>query len=225
SNDPAPEVRAAVVKDIARLGCTDEVREVLVQGLLDAEADVRMHAAQGVRYQEDPVIVNALRGAIQDPDEDVRRHVLDSLGTTGAAGQAAATDIIATLRDRESKVRIAALGAVANLRLHSARARGEVIRLLGAENFKELRQALRTAQAVGEFARGTPAMFDAALPLVARPEQDLGALALSAAWSAANNRPEQRGRLAVRSSRALGDDRKNMASHASACLKEWLDKK
>ncbi|MCA8950348.1 MAG: HEAT repeat domain-containing protein [Planctomycetes bacterium] len=218
--DPDADVRAAVARLAGGIGFSDAVRAAVLAALRDESAVVRRAAAEGLaRHSDSPAIAGALRAAIQDPDVDVRRHVLQSLAHAGAVDSATAAEIVSSLRDREPKVRTAALDAIGKLGLGGERAVHETIRCLDdPEDYKVVLAALGAVAGLGVAA-------EAALPrlhaLAGDEREETRELALRALWHAAP--PATRGALALCTVEALGDRSEKVRKRAARLLRAFAD--
>ncbi len=215
-DDENADVRAAVARSMANLAWDAEVRRRVAAALKDPAAAVRGAAAEGLRIKTiDRESVSALRGAIQDPDVDVRRQVLQSLGesTDGAA----AADIVASLRDREAKVRVAALDALRTTKLRTDRAPREIIRCLADPDRKVLLAALRATGALGPDGAAAAARV---LELTRHARDDVRGRAIEALWPiTAESRP---GFGPLRAVEMTVEEGKESKERAAAVIRAFL---
>jgi len=215
--DRDPHVRATAAKYVARLDWNDAVCVALTKALRDPLARVRCNAAQGLLDRDDARAVAALRGQVQDPDVDVRVAVLRSLGRSGAAGDPAGRDIVASLRDRETRVRVAALEAVRAQRLRGPRVLGDVFQSLASDDREELQAALRAVARLGRAA--TPAL-DRCLELSRDDRQEVRREALAAAIALATEPRD--GEVVLRLVEALADPHQAVRGEAQELLADWV---
>jgi len=111
--DESAEVRAGALAALVRLRVVDAKERSRV-ALRDPDGVVRAVAIQGLLdLQDADAVPDLLRIAAGDPDWRARRGAVESLGSLGAAADAAA--ILPSLGDTSSQVRLAAVGAVARL--------------------------------------------------------------------------------------------------------------
>jgi HEAT repeat protein len=118
--------------------------EVLVNGLKDRDARVKVHAAKWLfrRNRQPSVVVPMLREAVTDRDWFVRLTAVETLGELGAEARVVPL-LMAALEDRDAGVRLAATEALARggadavpqlveaLKNKNARVRVGVVRALG----------------------------------------------------------------------------------------------
>jgi HEAT repeat protein len=217
--DPDPGVRATLVAHVLVLGWTDATRAVMTRAMWDQDAGVRRSAAIAMGGLSDDTGVALLRGNVQDPDESVRWAVVRSLGRCGKAASPAAGEVRAMLRDRSARVRIAALVAIADLKLDDEKTLRETIRCLDEERPIVLTAALRALPQHGAAAAGAMPRLRV---LIGHPSGLVRTAAVTAVWAAA---PEhRRGEAVLLLVEALldGDDRVREA--AQKLLEQYVDR-
>lgn len=214
--DPDEHVRASLAMGLPKIAWNPSVRAAVGELIKDRASRVRAFAARGLG-RDDPDAVTILRGAMQDPDLEVRRRAVESLGKCGKAGQTAEPDLVATLRDRDPAVRRAALDSIGRLRLHSARALSEIQRHLADPEGEDCAPALVCLQRIGKDA--APA-FDRVLELSRVDPTAQNPQALSTLWSIASDL--DRGAAALRYVEAMCDAEPAILEHAYGTLMSWI---
>jgi HEAT repeat protein len=121
-----PDLRRAAVDSLARIGeraeaFPDPVIDALLQGLIDADRDIRLSSIHALGGAGGPGAARTVEAQLKDPDSFVRAEAVRALDRLGAAGPAVA----ARLEDADPSVRLAAAQAVAR------RADPEAVGLLG----------------------------------------------------------------------------------------------
>jgi len=218
--DDDARVRRAVAEKITHLGWDEAVRDGLVLALRDAEAGVRAAAAGSLGWgHNDAVVVTALRGVLQDPDQLTRVAAVRAIGNSGKAGRAAADDLVATLRDNDAVVRLAALSAVADLGLRSERAVKETLRALDETHAALVLEALRATATMG---RAAADGLDRVLELTRHELGDVRSRALSTAGKIAFG--ERRGAVVVRGIELMLDDDEAVRSSAEGFVRRFIER-
>jgi HEAT repeat protein len=215
--DPDPDVRAAVALKAGLLGWNPALVAAMAGAIKDPSAEVRRAAAAALGEHDDREAVAALRTAIQDPDVRVRAEVLRSLAGCGSAGTWAGSEVVASTRDREIMVRIAALDAVRRLALTTPRAVSECIRCLGDVRPEVVVAALQAVAAQGRAAG--PAM-PTLLRLVHHDHAPVRSAALEAAIAVAEDR--QRGAAVLLCIEALTDGTREVRDAAELQLQRFV---
>ncbi len=102
--DPNPAVRIAALRAAGNEGHVD----LLIQGLQDEDADVRLISAMYLKRPENATapIIEALIAALRDKHAGVRREAAESLSYIGAP---AAPALVTALADSDPRVRIGAI--------------------------------------------------------------------------------------------------------------------
>lgn len=78
--EPDPLVRQAIQETVAQFS-TPLAREVLIAGLQDDDLDVRLACCHGLSQRDDPTVVSALRGVLEnDKALDAKLAAIDALG-------------------------------------------------------------------------------------------------------------------------------------------------
>jgi hypothetical protein len=88
------QLREIVHRSLAQISNIDDsearrfdISRDVVTGLADADPEIRSYAAVIAReFPGDPVVIDALRGRLTDPDNPVRRMAVESLGQLGDVG-------------------------------------------------------------------------------------------------------------------------------------------
>jgi vesicle coat complex subunit len=103
-DDPNPAVRVAALRATGSQGNVD----LLIQGLQDEDADVRLVAAMHLRPREDQAAsaIDVLIVALRDKHAGVRREAGEALSAIGAP---AAPALVTALADPDPHVRIVAI--------------------------------------------------------------------------------------------------------------------
>lgn len=201
AGDEREAVQVAVAKNAGLLGWNVAVLAVLRQLLKSENAFVRRAAAEGFAHgQDDPAAVAALRGVLHDPDLDVRARALQSLGRLGAVAQPASLEIAGMMRDRQARVRTAALDAACELGIRSGHVADGTRRCLLEDDPKVLCAALRCAALQGESMSGS---FDRVRELTGARREEVRLGAYRAMWAVAG--AARRGEAALRTVEGLLD--------------------
>lgn len=133
--------------------CLGRLREAqAVPGLLallgDADKEARKEAAIALNHIKDRRAIEPLAQCLDDADPEVRRVAAIALGNTKSRQPLLVQSLVRGLADREPKVRLACLSALANLR--AASALEEVAPLLADTHEAVARQAAVTLSALGQ---------------------------------------------------------------------------
>ncbi len=156
--DPSWRVRKAVVERLAALPDVEICAERLVAALGDGESPGRRNAAAEALVHCGARALPALLGAIESPDADVRKLVVDTLA--GIADARAESALVDAAADTDPNVRAAAADALGVL------GGGEARRILSALAFRGDEEGLVRLAALRALA-----LLDASLPA-----HDLGLL-------------------------------------------------
>ncbi len=110
-----PDLRRAAADSLARIGerveaYPDPVIDALLQGLIDADRDIRLYAIRALGGAGGPGAARTVEAQLKDPDSFVRAEAVRALDRLDAAGPAVA----ALLDDADPGVRLAAAQAVAH---------------------------------------------------------------------------------------------------------------
>lgn len=214
ANDPAVEVRLALVRHLHQIDWNEEIRATLIAALKDQEPTVRAQAARSLGIGHDEAeVVAALRTVVQDPEPTVRANAIEGIGRCRQHGGAAAVDVLASLRDRASAVRIAALTAAANLRLTEERAIAAIGRCLEDAEPAVLAAALQAVARAGAAAQST---WPRVLQLTRHGSDEVRADAVFAIGQVATD--ERRGATALRLVESLLDPSKLVQPRAFEAL-------
>lgn len=121
-NDSDPAVRAACVEAIGKIYERPEVLSALEQSLSDSDGEVRAQAADGLANQlahssrshtMDPytreAILQKLSGTLKDSNPNARRNAIVAIGSVGVESKRLAPQVVLSLRDQDSDVRLTAL--------------------------------------------------------------------------------------------------------------------
>lgn len=218
--DPVADVRAAVACGVGQIGWDDAIRGAVIAALVDPAAAVRQAAAETLgRGHDDPQVVDALRRVVQDPDVDVRANALRGLGRCPQHAAVAAADVVASLRDREAKVRVAALEATASLQLADERALREARRCLDDDDRKVLLAALRT---VARQQQAAAAALPRIVALIRHRHAEVRVEAVAASWAVSPD--DDRGAAVLRLVEALTDDQSVVRSRSRLLLEAFVDR-
>jgi HEAT repeat protein len=109
------ELRRAAADSLARIGARleafpDPVIDALLQGLIDADRDIRLSAIRALGGAGGPGTARTVESQLKDPDSFVRAEAVRALDHIGAAGPSVA----GLLNDPDPSVRLAAAQAVAH---------------------------------------------------------------------------------------------------------------
>ncbi|MBK8096036.1 MAG: HEAT repeat domain-containing protein [Planctomycetes bacterium] len=214
ANDPAVEVRLALVRHLHQIDWNEAIRATLIAALKDQEPTVRAQAARSLGIGHDEAeVVAALRTVVQDPEPTVRANAIEGIGRCRQHGDTAAVDVLASLRDRASAVRIAALTAAANLRLTDERAIAAIGRCLEDAEPAVLTAALQAVARAGAAAQST---WPRVLQLTRHGSDEVRADAVFAIGLVAPD--ERRGATALRLVESLLDPSKLVQPRAFEAL-------
>ena len=109
------ELRRAAIDSLARIGkrvetFPDPVIDALLQGLIDADRDIRLYAIRALGGAGGPGAARTVEAQLKDPDSFIRTEAVRALDLLDAAGPSVA----ALLEDPDPSVRLAGAQAVAH---------------------------------------------------------------------------------------------------------------
>jgi len=214
---PDAHVREGVAHALGAMEDVGATCPALVQLLKDDSPAVRARAARSLGASAvSPELLRALRGALQDPESEVRVAVCEGLGSSGAEDTSVLRDLVTTLRDRSRPVRLAAIRALTALGGNADTARA-IAPFVASTEARERNAALDYMLAAHQTAACAVPLLD---PLLDDEDGVLRLKALQAAFRC--TLPRDEGRLAIALIRGMADADSAVSEPATSMLQSWL---